>query len=63
MPPGMQLCEIAHEQGRTVDELCCDIDLNFAPGEPFAPAARRHVLHYLAAIPDNIGRAGARSAP
>ena len=48
------LCEIACERGCTVDELCCDIDLNFAPGEPFAPAARRYVLRYLADIPDNI---------
>jgi hypothetical protein len=30
------LCEIAHEQGCTVDGLCGDIELNFAPGEPFA---------------------------
>lgn len=35
------LCEIAHEPGCTVDGLCCDIDLNFAPYEAFAPAARR----------------------
>jgi Ribbon-helix-helix domain len=35
------LCEIAHERGCTVDELCADIDLIFAPGEDFAPAARR----------------------
>jgi predicted DNA-binding ribbon-helix-helix protein len=48
------LCEIAHEQGRTVDGLCSDIDLNFAPGDPFAPAARRYVARYLADIPDNI---------
>jgi len=33
------LCEIARERGRTVDELCGDIELNFAPGEDFAPAA------------------------
>ena len=37
------LCEIARERGCTVDGLCDDIELNFAPGEPFAPAAR----HYL----------------
>jgi hypothetical protein len=49
------LCEIAHEQGRTVDGLCCDIDLNFAPGEPFAQAARRYVARYLAGIPDTAG--------
>jgi predicted DNA-binding ribbon-helix-helix protein len=48
------LREIAHEQGRTVDGLCSDIDLNFAPGDPFAPAARRYVARYLADIPDNI---------
>jgi hypothetical protein len=48
------LCEIAHERGRTVDGLCCDIDLNFAPGEAFAPAACRYVLRYLSDIPDNI---------
>jgi predicted DNA-binding ribbon-helix-helix protein len=34
------LCEIARARGCTVDELCCDIDLNFAPGEPFEQAAR-----------------------
>jgi predicted DNA-binding ribbon-helix-helix protein len=48
------LCEIARERGCTVDELCSDIELNFAPGEPFAPAARRYVLRTLADIPDNI---------
>src|SRR5271170_1969354 len=48
------LCEIAHERGCTVDELCCDIDLNFAPSEPFALAARRYVARYLADIPGNI---------
>jgi predicted DNA-binding ribbon-helix-helix protein len=48
------LYEIAHEKGCTVDELCGDIELNFAPGEPFAPAARHYVLRYLADIPDNI---------
>jgi predicted DNA-binding ribbon-helix-helix protein len=42
------LCEIACERGCTVDELCSDIDLNFAPGEPFAPAARLYVLRYVA---------------
>jgi hypothetical protein len=35
------LCEIARERGSTLDELCGDIELNFAPGEAFAPAARR----------------------
>jgi predicted DNA-binding ribbon-helix-helix protein len=48
------LSEIACERGCTVDELCSDIELNFAPGEPFAPAARRYVLRTLADIPDNI---------
>jgi predicted DNA-binding ribbon-helix-helix protein len=48
------LCEIARERGCAVDELCSDIELNFAPGEPFAPAARRYVFHTLADIPDNI---------
>jgi hypothetical protein len=48
------LCEIARERDCTVDELCCDINLNFAPDEPFAPAARRYVMRYLADIPDNI---------
>lgn len=48
------LCEIAHERGCTVGQLCSDIDLNFAPGEPFAPAARRYVMRYLADIPGNI---------
>ena len=48
------LCEIAHERGCTVDELCADIDLNFAPGDPLAPSARRYVLRYLADIPANI---------
>jgi hypothetical protein len=40
--------------GPQVNDLCCDIDLNFAPGEAFAPAARRYVLRYLADIFDNI---------
>jgi predicted DNA-binding ribbon-helix-helix protein len=48
------LCEIARERGCTVDELCSDIELNFSPGEPFATAARRYVVRYLAEIPDNI---------
>ena len=48
------LCEIARERGCTVDELCGDIELNFAPGEPFAPAARHYVVRYLSEIPDNI---------
>jgi predicted DNA-binding ribbon-helix-helix protein len=48
------LCEIACERGCTVDELCADIDLIFAPGEDFAPAVRRYVLRYLEQIPENI---------
>jgi hypothetical protein len=48
------LCEIAHERHCTVSELCRDIELNFAPGEPFTPAARHYVMRYLAGIPDNI---------
>jgi hypothetical protein len=38
----------------TVGELCSDIELNFAPGEPFTPAARHYVMRTLAGIPDNI---------
>jgi predicted DNA-binding ribbon-helix-helix protein len=48
------LGEIAYERGCTFDELCSDIELNFTPGEPFAPAARQYVLRYIADIPDNI---------
>ena len=48
------LCEIADERGCTIDELCGDIDLIFAPGEDFAPSARRYVLRYLEQIPENI---------
>jgi len=49
------LCHIALDRGGTVDELCGDIDLNFAPGEDFAPAARRYVLRYVAErLPANI---------
>jgi len=48
------LCEIARERGRTVDELRGDIELNFAPGEDFAPSARRYVLRYIEHIPENI---------
>jgi predicted DNA-binding ribbon-helix-helix protein len=49
------LCEIARERGCTVDQLCDDIELNFAPGEPFAQAARYYVLRHLAMqIPDTI---------
>jgi hypothetical protein len=50
------LCEIAHERDCTVGELCSDIELDFAPGEPFAPAARHYVMrNTLGGIPDNIG--------
>lgn len=52
------LCEIAKERGCTVGQLCSHIDLNFAPGAPFAPAARRYVTRYLADIPDNIALPG-----
>ena len=49
------LCHIALDQDCTVDELCCHIDLNFAQDEPFAPAARRYVLRYVAErIPPDI---------
>jgi hypothetical protein len=48
------LCEIACERDGTVDELCGDIDLNFAPGEDFTPAARLYVSRYIEQIPDNI---------
>jgi Ribbon-helix-helix domain len=48
------LCEIAHERACVVGELCSDIELNFAPGEPFTPAARHYVMRTLAEIPDNI---------
>jgi predicted DNA-binding ribbon-helix-helix protein len=48
------LREIAHEWGCTVDELCKDIEFNFAAGEDFSPAARRYLLRYLAGIPSNI---------
>jgi hypothetical protein len=48
------LCEIADERGCTVDELCKDIEFNFAPDESFTPSARRYVMRYLAGIPDNI---------
>jgi predicted DNA-binding ribbon-helix-helix protein len=43
------LCQIARDHGCTVDELCSDIDLNFAHGDaPFAFAARAYVLHCIA---------------
>ena len=48
------LCEIARERGCTVDELCKDIEFNFAPDDHFAPAARHYVLRYIEQIPDNI---------
>jgi Ribbon-helix-helix domain len=42
------LCEIAHELGCTAGQLCSHIDLNFAHGGDFAPAARLYVLRYVA---------------
>ena len=48
------LCEIARERGCTVDELCGDIDLNFAPSESFAPSACCYVLRYIDQVPENI---------
>jgi predicted DNA-binding ribbon-helix-helix protein len=48
------LCEIARERGCSVDNVCKDIELNFAPGDDFAPAARQYLLRYLTNIPDNI---------
>jgi predicted DNA-binding ribbon-helix-helix protein len=48
------LCDIACERGCTVDELCKEIEFNFAPDEDFAPAARRYVLRYIDQVPDNI---------
>jgi predicted DNA-binding ribbon-helix-helix protein len=39
---------IARDRNCTVDDICAAIELNFAPGEPFAPAARAYVLHYIA---------------
>lgn len=49
------LYKIARAEERTVDELCADIDLNFAPGADFAPAARAYVLRTVA--PDLFGSA------
>lgn len=49
------LRHIAIEQDCTVDDLCSHIDLNFAGDEPFAVAARRYVLRYVAdRIPTDI---------
>ena len=48
------LSEIANERGCTIGQLCSHIDLNFAKDEPFAAAARRYVMRYLADIPGNI---------
>jgi predicted DNA-binding ribbon-helix-helix protein len=45
---------IARKRGCTVDELCGDIELNFAPGEDFTPAARRYVLRYIDQVPKKI---------
>ena len=47
------LCEIAREQGCTVDELCLTIGNEF-PDADFTQGARYYVLRYLAGIPDNI---------
>src|SRR5262252_3810831 len=49
------LVHIAHDENFTVDELCCHIDLNFAQDEPFAAAARRYVLRYVADHLVNVG--------
>jgi hypothetical protein len=48
------LCGIAPERDCTVGDLCSDIKLNFALGEPFTPAARHYVMRSLAGLPDNI---------
>jgi Ribbon-helix-helix domain len=47
------LCEIAHEKGNTVDELCLMIGDEF-PDADFAQAARYYVLRHIAGIPGNI---------
>jgi predicted DNA-binding ribbon-helix-helix protein len=49
------LCATAGDENCTVDNLCADIDLNFADGGDFAPAARLYVLRYVAdRIPQSI---------
>lgn len=42
------LRHIARDRECTVDDLCAAIDLHFASGTGFAPAARAYVLHYIA---------------
>jgi predicted DNA-binding ribbon-helix-helix protein len=42
------LHHIASDRDCTVDDLCATIESHFAPGEPFAPAARAYVLHHIA---------------
>jgi predicted DNA-binding ribbon-helix-helix protein len=47
------LCDIAHEQNLSLDELCTDIAEVTAPGASFADAARCYVLGHCAEdIPD-----------
>ena len=41
------LHQIARASDCTVDDLCATIDLSFASGASFAPAARAYVLHYI----------------
>jgi predicted DNA-binding ribbon-helix-helix protein len=49
------LCAIAGDEDCTVDDLCAHIDLNFAHGGDFAPAARLYVLRYVAdRIPQSV---------
>ena len=49
------LCEIANDKGCTVGQLCSHIDLNFAQGGDFAPAARLYVLRCVAdRIPQSV---------
>src|SRR5690242_16685066 len=38
----------------TWNELCAHIELNFAPGEEFTPAARHYVMRFITRIPENI---------
>jgi Ribbon-helix-helix domain len=46
---------IAGDEDCTVDDLCAHIDLNFAHGGDFAPAARLYVLRYVAdRIPQSV---------
>jgi predicted DNA-binding ribbon-helix-helix protein len=49
------LCRIAHEQERTIDDLCAEIDAASAPAASFAQAARYYVFDHIAAtIPDGM---------